>query len=446
MTDKREMDINEEILDAEIVEEDEMPEAATDVVAEETVENADLEVTEESADESEEDIEETEDESGEDVEESAESDEIIEESSEESSEEEVVSEKTAKEEIISEFAPTPIEIPNYNKEKAKKKAQKEKVKKKKARTRKARRRKRMIRKTLRIVRNIFLFAFILIVATATVTSLLVKMNTTESSVEKAIRDAGPETFVIGQIDNPDEIYLEESSASASVADIIRDNSGKGTTYKGIENAVDNSAYPGFISKITANIINYYVYGQSYKEVGETEIKEMLMDCNGRIGGSSQLLGDTKSGVIAERIANSPAAKAVSAKELNKQEAVKYTSVTSVLFSSSVLIFLVVALLVLLILTIIYCRTYWHKIIGGAVITAGLIVGVLGFLFKPAFVTAVPFVRSVLDAITKSFNDSALIYGAVTILIGALLVFIGKSMRDDDDDYYYEEEPKKKPAK
>jgi len=438
MTDKHELDINEEILEADIVEDEESVDEAIDDVVEESVEDAEEEIAEDSEvidEDSEEEIEEETEESSEETE-----GEVSEDS------EEPVEEKTVQEEIISEFAPAPIKIPNYNKEREKKKVQKAKAKNKKAKSKKARRRKRIIRKTLTTIRNIFLFLFILIVATATVASLLVRMNTTDSSVEKAIRDAGPETFVIGKIENPDELGLEESSPSARVADIVRDNIGNGVTYKGIEGAVESSAYPKFVSKVTTNVINYYVFGGSYKAVTEEEIKDMLVDCNGRIGGGGNLLGPTRSEEIAERIAKSPAAQSISKAELDKQEASKYTSLTSVLFSSSVLTFLVIALLLLLILTIIYCRTYWHNIIGSAVIIAGLVVGVLGFLFKPAFITAVPFVRSVIDAITKSFNDSALIYGAVTILIGALIVFIGKSMRDDDDDYYYEEEPVKKSKK
>ena len=40
--------------------------------------------------------------------------------------------------------------------------------------------------------------------------------------------------------------------------------------------------------------------------------------------------------------------------------------------------------------------------------------------------------SVVNAITTTFNQSALIYGAISLLVGVLVILIGKAMNDDEE--------------
>ncbi len=349
-------------------------------------------------------------------------------------------EMTTQEEFISEFAPAPIKIPNYNKEKEKKKVQKAHAKQKKQKSKKARRRRRIIRKILTVTRAVVFSVLLFVVAAATVSSLLVKLSTTEYSVETAIRKGDPETFTVGKVAYPENIGLEPSSSKASMADILRDNSLILVTYNDIEMAVDRSSYPSFIADAAYNVINYYLYGTPFEAVSKESISKNLYENASYIKIiTGTELGESRCDEIAGYIADSAAVKEVSAASLNKQPAVKYTEITSVLFSSLALIIFVIALLLLLILTVIYCKDYWHKIIGTAVILAGLAVGVAGFLFKPAFTSTNAFVNCVIEAITKNFSHSAVIYASVTVLVGILVVLIGNSLGEDDDDEYYEEE-------
>ena len=73
-------------------------------------------------------------------------------------------------------------------------------------------------------------------------------------------------------------------------------------------------------------------------------------------------------------------------------------------------------------------------IGWASIVSGLVVGIAGFLFKPSFATSSEFIKCVINAMTKNFNQSALVYAAIAILIGILAMLIGKAMDDEDDEY------------
>ena len=84
------------------------------------------------------------------------------------------------------------------------------------------------------------------------------------------------------------------------------------------------------------------------------------------------------------------------------------------------------------------KGYAYKLIGWAAVLSGVICAVLGFLFKPPFVPTGEFVTSVYEAITKSLNQSALLFGGITILVGVLIMLVGSALREDDDDEYEEE--------
>jgi len=352
----------------------------------------------------------------------------------------VVDEKedVAKDEIISEFAPEPIKIPNYNKEKERRKAKKAHEKNKKMRSKKARRRRRILRKVLVVMRTTLLSLLLIIVATATVASLIVKMNTSEYSIKKAVRKSKPETFTVGKIENPEELRLVASSPHASVIDILRDNATDAVTYEGIANQVDASTYPEYVAEITHGIIEYYLYGKPVERINKEDINGLLRENKECIySATGRALTDMECQPIAERIAASAAVQEISPVSLAKQPAVKYTKYTVKFLETKVLLALVVSLLVLFILAVIYCRGYWHRVIGFAIMLGGIVSGLAGTIYKPAFNAKSPFVKCVLEGVTKEFNHNALIYAGIAVLVGFLVLLVGKTITDND--YYYEDE-------
>ncbi|MBE7033101.1 MAG: hypothetical protein E7406_02620 [Ruminococcaceae bacterium] len=420
MTDKHELDINEEIA------EETSPETETEVKTEKVTEETVEEVAEETP------VEDNEAEG------------IADEENAEipaPDEETASKEMTIKEEIISEFAPEPIKIPKYNKEKEKRKAQMAQAKRKKLKSKKARRRRKRIRKALVITRNVLFVLLLVVVVTTTLMSLMVKMNTSEYSVEKAIRKSNPETYVIGKIKNPEKIYLEQSSPNASLMDILRDNSMIPITYAEIEDYVDRSSYPSFISGIAHDVVNYYIYGTPVDKVTKQDIFDVLYENRGVIevitSGSTGdgYFGQVMCEDIADRISKSSVIKEFSVDNLAKQSAVKTTRFTAVLFSTVVLILLVVSFIVLLVLTVIYCKGYWHRMIGGAIVAAGILAGLAGYFFRIKLHAVSPFVKSMVDAVVTSFNNSAIVFASVTVLVGVLVLLIGKAVSDDEDDEY-----------
>lgn len=344
------------------------------------------------------------------------------------------------EEFISEFAPAPINIPNYNKKKALAKSEKAKIRKKKRNSKKSRRRRKMLRKVVLVIRTIMMFVLLLSVISATLAVLVVKLNTSEYSVENAIRVNSPERFVVGEIKDPVSLNLKESSTRASLADIIRDNSMIMVTYDDIEQAVTKSSYPEYISSKVYDALNYYLYGQPYREITANEISELLLKNASYIElVTGQKLGDTAADAFGEYIADSPAVREASVASMKKQPLAKYTYITSVVLSMTTLTALVIALLLLLILTVITCGGFVHRMIGGCCMLAGAAMCALvvagKMFFEPLYKPSTEFIKCIVAAMRSGFETSAMIYGGLTFLLGLIIMLIGHAMADN----YYEDE-------
>ena len=189
-------------------------------------------------------------------------------------------------EIMEEFAPKPIDIPNYNKEKEQLKRAKVKKKQKVKNSKKNKKRRKIIRKIVTVVSAVLLFLLLVVLGTATVASLTIRVNTTEFALEDAIRNSRPESYIIGNIGEElrEELILAESSERAGLADIIKDNSKSTvkTTYAEIEKEVRTSTYPAFLAGITSRVINYYLYGGEYVPVTQKEITNVIYKNSSKI--------------------------------------------------------------------------------------------------------------------------------------------------------------------
>ena len=178
-----------------------------------------------------------------------------------------------------------------------------------------------------------------------------------------------------------------------------------------------------------------MYGDAIDELTKERIFTALTDNVSYIKQATGTeLGNTECNQLAEYISKSSTIKELTAEKLATQPMAKYTKFTSVMFSTLLLVALVAALMLLLVLIIIYCKGYWHKIIGIAVIIASAIVGTLGYLFNPAYNTASTFTKSVVSVVVKSFNNTSLAFAAVAGLFGIFVLLVGKAMSDDDDEY------------
>ena len=347
---------------------------------------------------------------------------------------------SAPKDFIDEFAPAAIVIPNYDKEKELKKMEKINLKKKKRDTKKSRKRRRLVKKIVNITCSILLSILLFVVAVTVVSSVIVRINTSQFAVESAIKNYGPERLIVGKIKDHEKLGMNQSAENASMADVLRDNSTIPVTYAFIEQEVDKSTYPEFISGITTDVIGYYVFGTPYKQVEREEIENLIYKNSSKIKTvTGQELTESDCSKLAKYISKASVYREISASELNKQVATDFTGITSVLFSFPVLIGMILALLLVIVLIIVACKNYAYKIIGGAVLIAGLASGIAGFLVKPMYKASTAFVKCIVDAVTAAFNKNALIYGIVVAVVGILVLLIGGVMKDSDsEDYNYDE--------
>ena len=342
-------------------------------------------------------------------------------------------------ELINDFTPEPIKIPNYNVEKEHAKLAKEKEKQKKRQSKKNRKRRRAIKKALVIARTILLVILLTAVISSTLIALIVRINTSEYSIESAIRTNNPESFVIGKIKNPKALNLNRSSTNATITDILRDNAMGTITYADIVRAVNRSSYSDFIAENAHGIISYFLYGTDYSGVSGKDVSDAISENISYIKLVTGVeLGQSACSEFEKYVDKSSAFKDLSPSNLKKMPAAQYTNVLKIVFSIITLAGLAVALMLLLIAIVSICHNYSHILIGWCSVASGIIVGTLGFLFNPGFATSSKFIQSVYSAIINSFHTSSLIYGAVVVLVGIIVLVVGKALTDDYDEDYDEE--------
>lgn len=344
-----------------------------------------------------------------------------------------IEEQTA--DFVSEFAPAPINIPKYNREKEQKKAEKAGQKAKKQVTQKSRKRRAKLKRAIFVARTAGLFILLAAVVTTMVFSLLVKMNTTEHAIETAIRNNNPELFTIGKIKKPDKINLSPSSPRAALADIIRDNSDHVITYDDIAREVKRSNYSHFLATLSHDIIDYYLFGNEYQGVTEENVEALILSASKRIYGlTGRNVGESASKEIAAYIKNSPFFDDLSRENIMRQTNAEQTQLTSILFSTITLICLVIAAILLIVLVIVSCKGIAHKIIGWAIIIGGVLTGVAGYFTTSLFNARSELLKDVAEVILNTFNHNAIIWSGLTVVIGIVIMLMGKMITDEEDDY------------
>lgn len=347
--------------------------------------------------------------------------------------------KDEREEIISDFAPEPIKIPNYNIEKEKAKHDKNANRDKKRNSLKSKKRRRIIKKILTAVNSVVFFVLLLAVVTATIGCVVVKVNTSEYSIEKAIRDNSPETFVVGRIKNVKMLNMKQSAKNATITDILRDNAMGKITYADIVREVKKSSYPEFVAKNAHGVISFLLYGNVYEGVTGKAVEKAMLDNASHIKLVTGMeLGESACAEFGEYVKTSSAFDDIKPQNLAKHPLAQYTKYTSVIFSLMVLVCLVVALMVLMVLTVISCGKYSTAILGWPFIISGVATVAAGFFTKIEFNTSSAFIKCVLDALTNQLTTSMFLFGAIALIVGVLIILIGQVMAANDDDLYEEE--------
>lgn len=342
-----------------------------------------------------------------------------------------------KQEIISDFAPEPISIPNYDPQKEKEKHIKKKVKTKKKLSARARARRRLAKKIARGLASVLLLVLLTATFSGTLSSLLVRITTSEYSVENAIRKNNPEQFTVGKIQDVSALNLKSGSAHASVADILRDNAMSTTTYEDIAQAVKKSGFSAFVAKHASGVISSLVFGTEYKGLTAAEVTKAFRENISYIKLATGVeLGESACAQFGKYIAETSAFKDIKPENLKNTTAAKHTDTTKKLFSFTALAAMAAAVVFIVVIVTLVCRGYAHKIVGGGLILSGMITAAAGILYKPWFTTSNAFIQCVVDSVLKALKTNAIIYATAAVIIGVLVLLIGKAMSYGEE---YEEE-------
>ena len=264
-------------------------------------------------------------------------------------------------------------------------------------------------------------------------SLLVKMNTTEHAIETAIRNNNPELFTIGKIKKPEKINLSPSSPRAALADIIRDNSDHVITYDDIAREVKRSNYSHFLATLSHNIIDFYIFGNEYQGVTEENVEALILSASKRIYGlTGRNVGESASKEFAAYIKNSSFFDDLSRENVMRQMNAQETEITSILFSTITLICLVIAAILLIVLTIVSCKDIAHKVIGWSIIVGGGLTGIAGYFTTTIFNARSELLKDVAEVLLNTFSHNAIIWSGITVVIGIVIILMGKMIIDDEE--------------
>lgn len=338
-----------------------------------------------------------------------------------------------KEQIISDFTPEPINIPKYNIEKEREKHEKRGEREKKRSLKKNKKAYKVMVKTLSVIRNVLLFVLLLSVITAGLSSIIIRVNTSEYAIESAIRTGNPESFVVGKIKDTKTLNMKKSSSRATMADILRDNAITVTTYKDIVNAIGKSAYPELIAKNAHGVISSLIYGTDYAGVSKKDVSDAVFKSASYIKlVTGNDVGKSASDQIGKYVEKSSALKDIKPENLKS----RYTNFTKKALSLPVLGVIFALIVVLIVLCVVFCKGYAYLMIGLPIIISALITGVAGLIYEPSFSSKNAFINCVRDAITQSFHKNSVLFAVVAVLIGAIVLLIGRALNVDDE---YEEE-------
>lgn len=339
-------------------------------------------------------------------------------------------------EFIAEFAPEPMKIPNYNSEKEQKKHHKAREKNIKKINKKKRRSHKLLLKVVMALKCILMFLLLFSVVSLALTSILIRVSTSEYAIENSIRNNHPENFIIGKIENPEKLNLKKSSQHASIADILRDNAMGITTYSDIALAVNKSTYSEFIAKNARGIIANILYGEKYNGIQGKDVSAAIRKNISYIKLVTEIeLGESACDEFGEYVDNSHAFDEISPEAISKLHASEYTDITEILLSIMVLACMVIAVMLLVVITAMICPGHAHTVIGWSCMLGGAFVASVGFLVNPSFNVKSAFIRSVYQAILSGFHHSALVYGCAAFAIGFIVFIIGHAMSEPD----YEED-------
>ena len=160
---------------------------------------------------------------------------------------------------------------------------------------------------------------------------------------------------------------------------------------------------------------------------------MILSASKRIYGlTGRNVGESASKEFSAYIKNSSFFDDLSRENVMRQMNVEETQITSILFSTITLICLVIAAILLIVLTIVSCKDIAHKVIGWSIIVGGTLTGIAGYFTTTIFNARSELLKDVAEVLLNTFSHNAIIWSGITVVIGIVIILMGKMIIDDEE--------------
>ncbi len=341
--------------------------------------------------------------------------------------------------LLSEFAPKPMNIPNVNLEKEKKKQEKRKQNHskeiKKVESRKNRGKKKMSagRRFAAAFASFLLFIVLTGFMTGFIGVFSTQIATSDYAFRLSVKNMDIAEITIGSIDDYERLGMRECSKKAALVDIFRDNSDVVVTYKEIISSIKSSSVENFIAGEMKEASDHLLLGREYTPVTGNDISMVIKENATLVRNlTGRVLTDEDYANIASYFEEYGHLEDVSLEAVDSTALSKYTQYTRRLMSVKILAALLLMCIFLIVLICVVGRGYAHIPLGWSFILSGVFVVVAGILFRPSFAVNTAFLSTVLKTYFNFFSTTVIVIASIFTVIGAFIFLVGNASAEHDD--------------
>ncbi len=351
--------------------------------------------------------------------------------------------------LLSEFAPKPMNIPNIDLEKEKRRQEKrsqnrkKQTKKVEARKKRSRKKASVGRKILVGLTSFLLFLVLSVTMTGLISVLSVQLATSKSAVRYSVKNMNIASEVaVGSVDDSGG-YLEgivdtsKISDRTALVDIIRDNAQGSITYGQIISTFRSSSVETMVADKVKAAADYLLMGKKYVDPTGQEIAALIRENSTHIRSlTGRSLTEEDYTRIAAHYDNDASLGDISAYSLSQTKLGGYTHITRHIFSVKILAALLLINILLIILLCILTKKTAHIPVGWAFIVSGILVVVGAVFYRPLnMLNSVSslFAQTVINNYCSFFTTATIIVGGVFAVIGAFIFLVGNASSGYEDE-------------
>ncbi|MGN1098554.1 MAG: hypothetical protein ACI4SS_06635 [Clostridia bacterium] len=341
--------------------------------------------------------------------------------------------------LLSDFAPKPMNIPNVDLEKEKKKQEKRKqnrskeVKKVEARKNRGKKKQSVGRKIAAGVASFLIFIVLTAAMTGFISILSVQTVTSKYAFRMAVRNMDIAEITVGSVSDCERLGMNKCSSKAALVDIIRDNSSVSITYKEIISAIRGSGVEDFLAGEMKAASDHLLLGKDYEAVTGSEIAAVIKDNSTLVRNlTGRILTDEDYTNIAAYFEEYGNMEDISAASIDETWLSQYTQYTKHLMSLKILGAVMLICIMLIVLLCVVGRGSAHVPLGWSFILSGIAVILTSIFFRPSYAVNTRFLQTVLDSYFNFFTTAVIVIAGIFTVIGAFIFLIGNASSDSED--------------